>query len=133
MVGDGRRRRAVEFAWPTIPKLDLLYFGTGNGDPWNRNLRSPGGGDNLYLSSIVALHAETGEFAWYYQTTPGDTWDFNSTAAHHPRRSEDRRANAPGSDAGAEERLLLCDRPRQRKADLGEEIRHGHTGRTAST
>jgi quinohemoprotein ethanol dehydrogenase len=62
------------------PQLDLLYFGTGNGNPWNRNLRSPKGGDNLYLSSVVALHAKTGAFAWAYQTTPGDTWDFDSTA-----------------------------------------------------
>lgn len=69
--------------WNSIaydPALNLLYVGTGNGDPWNRNVRSPGGGDNLYLSSIVALHADTGELAWYYQTTPGDTWDFDSTA-----------------------------------------------------
>ena len=57
-----------------------VYVGTGNGNPWNRDLRSPEGGDNLYLSSIVALHAKTGEFAWHYQTTPGDNWDFDSTA-----------------------------------------------------
>ena len=62
------------------PELDLLYFGTGNGNPWNREIRSPKGGDNLYLSSVVALHAKTGQFAWAYQTTPGDTWDFDSTA-----------------------------------------------------
>ena len=62
------------------PQLDLVYFGTGNGNPWNRELRSPKGGDNLYLSSVVALHAKTGEYAWHYQTTPGDTWDFDSTA-----------------------------------------------------
>ncbi len=62
------------------PQLDLVYFGTGNGNPWNREIRSPKGGDNLYLSSVVALHAKTGEFAWAYQTTPGDTWDFDSTA-----------------------------------------------------
>ena len=62
------------------PQLDLVYFGTGNGNPWNRELRSPKGGDNLYLSSVVALHAKTGQFAWAYQTTPGDTWDFDSTA-----------------------------------------------------
>ncbi|MGN6515399.1 MAG: PQQ-dependent dehydrogenase, methanol/ethanol family [Rhizomicrobium sp.] len=62
------------------PQLDLFYFGTGNGNPWNRDLRSPKGGDNLYLSSVVALHAKTGKFAWAYQTTPGDTWDFDSTA-----------------------------------------------------
>jgi quinohemoprotein ethanol dehydrogenase len=62
------------------PQLDLLYFGTGNGNPWNRDLRSPKGGDNLYLSSVVAVHAKTGKFAWAYQTVPGDTWDFDSTA-----------------------------------------------------
>jgi quinohemoprotein ethanol dehydrogenase len=62
------------------PELDLMYFGTGNGNPWNREVRSPKGGDNLYLSSVVALHAKTGQFAWAYQTTPGDTWDFDSTA-----------------------------------------------------
>ena len=69
--------------WNSIsfdPGLDLLYFGTGNGNPWNREVRSPKGGDNLYLSSVVALHAKTGQFAWAYQTTPGDTWDFDSTA-----------------------------------------------------
>lgn len=62
------------------PQLDLVYFGTGNGNPWNREVRSPKGGDNLYLSSVVALHAKSGQFAWAYQTTPGDTWDFDSTA-----------------------------------------------------
>jgi PQQ-dependent dehydrogenase (methanol/ethanol family) len=61
------------------PDLDLLYVGTGNGSPWNRRLRSPGGGDNLYLSSILALRPDTGEQVWHYQTTPGDTWDYTAT------------------------------------------------------
>lgn len=61
------------------PVTDLVYIGTGNGVPWNRALRSPGGGDNLFLSSIVAVKAETGEYVWHYQTTPGDEWDFDST------------------------------------------------------
>ncbi len=61
------------------PALDLIYLGTGNGASWNRNLRSPGGGDNLYLSSIVALKPDTGEMVWYYQTTPGDDWDYTAT------------------------------------------------------
>jgi quinohemoprotein ethanol dehydrogenase len=60
------------------PVLDLIYIGTGNGAPWSRDERSPGGGDNLYLSSIVALRAETGEYVWHYQTTPGDDWDFTA-------------------------------------------------------
>ncbi len=61
------------------PDLDLLYVGTGNGSPWIRSLRSPGGGDNLYLSSILALRPDTGELVWHYQTTPGDNWDYTAT------------------------------------------------------
>jgi quinohemoprotein ethanol dehydrogenase len=59
-------------------ELDQLYIGTGNGSPWNQKIRSPGGGDNLFVSSIVALDPDTGEYRWHYQTTPGESWDFNS-------------------------------------------------------
>ncbi|MFZ9584115.1 MAG: PQQ-dependent dehydrogenase, methanol/ethanol family [Pseudohongiellaceae bacterium] len=68
-------------AWDSIiydPELRLVYVGTGNGSPWSRELRSAGQGDNLFLSSIVALHVDTGRVAWYYQTTPGDDWDFTA-------------------------------------------------------
>lgn len=61
------------------PELGLLYIGVGNGAPWNQQFRSPEGGDNLYLSSIVAIDAKTGEYAWHFQTTPGETWDFTAT------------------------------------------------------
>jgi quinohemoprotein ethanol dehydrogenase len=61
------------------PKLDLLYIGVGNGSPWNRAIRSPGGGDNLFLSSIVALRPDTGEYVWHFQETPGESWDFTAT------------------------------------------------------
>ena len=61
------------------PELDLLYLGVGNGSPWNRHVRSPGGGDNLYLSSIVAVRPDTGEYVWHYQTTPGESWDYTAT------------------------------------------------------
>lgn len=61
------------------PELDLLYIGVGNGSPWNQAYRSPGGGDNLYLSSIVAIRPKTGEYVWHYQTTPGETWDYTAT------------------------------------------------------
>jgi PQQ-dependent dehydrogenase (methanol/ethanol family) len=71
-------------AWDSFahdPVNDLLYVGTGNGGPWNRDLRSPGGGDNLYLASILALRPSTGEQVWHYQTTPGESWDY--TAVQH--------------------------------------------------
>jgi quinohemoprotein ethanol dehydrogenase len=61
------------------PELNLLYIGVGNGAPWNRYVRSPGGGDNLYLSSIVAIDPDSGTLKWHYQTTPGDTWDYTAT------------------------------------------------------
>ena len=68
--------------WDSIvfdPELDILYIGTGNGSPWNRDLRSPGGGDNLYLSSIVAINPDNGKYIWHYQTTPADNWDYTAT------------------------------------------------------
>lgn len=67
--------------WNSIvydPDFNQLYIGVGNGSPWTRVIRSPGGGDNLFLSSIVALDADTGEMNWYYQTTPGDNWDYTA-------------------------------------------------------
>lgn len=69
-------------AWDAIahdPELDLLYIGVGNGAPWNRVYRSAGSGDNLFLSSIVALRPDTGEYVWHYQTTPGESWDYTAT------------------------------------------------------
>ena len=69
-------------AWNSIafdPELDLLYVGTGNGSPWSKHVRSPKGGDNLFVCSILALRPDTGELVWHYQTTPGDSWDFTST------------------------------------------------------
>ena len=59
-------------------ELHTLYIGTGNGGPWNPKVRSEGGGDNLFLSSIVALNPDNGSYKWHYQTTPGDAWDYNS-------------------------------------------------------
>ena len=69
-------------AWDAIvydPQSDLLFIGVGNGSPWNQSLRSPGGGDNLFLASIVALDPDDGSYVWHYQTTPGETWDFTAT------------------------------------------------------
>lgn len=63
------------------PETDLVYFGTGNGVSWNRIERGEKAGvDNLYISSIVALKAQTGEYAWHYQEVPGDNWDYDACA-----------------------------------------------------
>ncbi len=61
------------------PELDLLYIGVGNGSPSNIKYRSEGRGDNLFLSSIVALRPDTGAYVWHYQTTPGEAWDYTAT------------------------------------------------------
>jgi PQQ-dependent dehydrogenase (methanol/ethanol family) len=69
-------------AWDAIsydPTLDLVYIGVGNGSPWNHMRRSGGKGDNLFLSSILALKPDTGEYVWHYQTTPGESWDYTAT------------------------------------------------------
>lgn len=58
---------------------DRVIFGVGNGSPWNQRVRDPAAGDNFFLSSIVAVDAETGEYVWHFQTTPGETWDYTAT------------------------------------------------------
>jgi quinohemoprotein ethanol dehydrogenase len=59
--------------------FNRIYIGTGNGDPQNWKIRNPKGGDNLFLDSIVALDANTGEYVWHYQLNPNDAWDFDAT------------------------------------------------------
>jgi quinohemoprotein ethanol dehydrogenase len=69
-------------AWDSIaydPELNLVFVGTGNGSPLVRHFRSPEGGDNLFLCSIVALDADTGEYRWHYQQVPGEEWDYTCT------------------------------------------------------
>ncbi len=68
--------------WDAIvydPELNQLYLGVGNGSPWNHRIRSDGKGDNLFLTSIVALDPDTGKYLWHYQQNPGETWDFTAT------------------------------------------------------
>ncbi|MDE2149473.1 MAG: PQQ-dependent dehydrogenase, methanol/ethanol family [Gammaproteobacteria bacterium] len=69
--------------WNTIaydPRLKLIYFGSGNASPWNRYLRNGGAedSDDLFSASILAVHADTGRYAWHFQTTPGDAWDYDA-------------------------------------------------------
>lgn len=62
------------------PRLNLLYVATGNGTPYGHTRRSPGGGDNLFVASVLAIKPDSGRLAWYYQETPGDQWDYDSDA-----------------------------------------------------
>jgi alcohol dehydrogenase (cytochrome c) len=59
------------------PQLDLVYWGTGNAEPWNPNPRS--GLDSLYASSVIAIRPKTGEIVWHYQYTPNDMYDVDGT------------------------------------------------------
>jgi len=68
--------------WDSIvydPEFDQLIVGVGNGSPWNHRARSDGKGDNLFLSSILALDPDTGAYKWHYQVNPAETWDFTAT------------------------------------------------------
>src|SRR3569832_452659 len=68
-------------AWNAMaydPRYNRIYIGTGNGSPWSQKIRSPGGGDNLFVCSIVALDADTGAYVWHYQINPGESWDYNA-------------------------------------------------------
>jgi quinohemoprotein ethanol dehydrogenase len=67
--------------WDSItydPVTDLVYFGTGNAEPWNPAARGSTGGDSLYTSSIVAVNPDTGAYVWHFQETPEDRWDYDS-------------------------------------------------------
>lgn len=61
------------------PEFNLLYIGTGNSTPYPIWYRSPSGGDNLFLSSIIAINPDNGRMVWHYQTTPSELWDYTAT------------------------------------------------------
>ena len=79
---------------------DRIIFGVGNGSPWNWKRRDPSGLDNLFLSSIVAVDVDTGEYAWHFQTTPGDSWDYTATQTII-------LADLPLGEAGAMRRVAM--------------------------
>jgi len=79
---------------------DSVIFGVGNGSPWNQRLRDPSGLDNLFLSSIVAVDADTGEYKWHFQTTPGESWDYTATQTLI-------LANLPLGEGGADRRVVM--------------------------
>jgi quinohemoprotein ethanol dehydrogenase len=111
-------------------EFNQVLIGTGNGSPWNQKIRSPGGGDNLFLCSIVALDADTGEYKWHYQTNPGETWDYNSNMDIVLADVKYGGQTDQGPVARAQERLLLRHQPRQRRTAVGREVRQGDVGRT---
>jgi PQQ-dependent dehydrogenase (methanol/ethanol family) len=81
-TGDSWKYGSGGTVWDSMsydPETNTLFFGVGNGLPWDQKVRSPGGGDNLFLSSIVAVDADTGEYKWHYQPTPGEAWDYDAT------------------------------------------------------
>jgi quinohemoprotein ethanol dehydrogenase len=80
---DGTRRGGGGTMWNAFshdPELNLIYLGVGNGFPYNQRLRSPGGGDNLFLASVVAVNADTGDYVWHYQVCPAEQWDCTATS-----------------------------------------------------
>ena len=77
LLGEWRRRTGLEYVLGR-PRPEPLYFGTGNAGPWASSIRNPSAKDNLYTSSIVALDIDTGKYAWHYQGTPADTWDYDA-------------------------------------------------------
>jgi quinohemoprotein ethanol dehydrogenase len=69
-------------AWNAMsydPELNLLYVGTGNSALFNWQERSPQGGDNLFLCSILAIDADSGRLVWHYQQVPKESWDYTAT------------------------------------------------------
>jgi quinohemoprotein ethanol dehydrogenase len=81
-LGDWYGKGGGGTAWHAFSydrELNLIYLGVGNGFPYNQHMRSPGGGDNLFLSSIVAVNADSGEYVWHYQTCPAEQWDCTAT------------------------------------------------------
>jgi quinohemoprotein ethanol dehydrogenase len=79
--GDYWKHGGGGVVWESLsydPDLNLVYFGVGNGNEWNHLYRSESKGDNWFLSSIVAIDADTGRYAWHYQATPGEEWDFDA-------------------------------------------------------
>ncbi len=110
------------------PELRLLYVGTGNGSPWVQQHRSPGGGDNLFLSSILALDPRRRSPRVALPDDARRDLGLHRDAAHHPGGSRDRRGPAQGAHAGTEERLLLRARSRDGCTDLGASVCDRHVG-----
>ena len=93
------------------PASNQLFFGTSGAYPYQHAERSPAGGSNLFLSSVVAVDADTGEYRWHYQTVDRDSWDYNATM------------NIVLADVNihGEARETLCEAARARSAERPED------------
>ena len=103
------------------PDLDLLFFGTGNASTWYRALR--GEGDSLYTACILAVNASTGALVWHFQTTPGDSFDYDATQPLVQADLDRERTPAQGPAPGQQERLFLCPRPTDRRVPVRGTVR----------
>ncbi len=117
--------------WDAIsydPGLNLVYFGSGNGLEWSHTARSKGQGDNLFLSSIIALNADTGEYVWHYQATPGEEWDYDAVQqimlADLVIDGQPRKVLMQANKNGF---FYIID-SRHRQTDLGQQLHQDHLG-----
>ena len=91
------------------PELNLLYLGTGNPQPVINGRQRQG--DNLYTESIVALNPDTGKLAWYFQSSPHDTHDWDATQTPVLFDGE-VPSPGPGESRGGQPRKLLAQAAR---------------------
>ena len=110
------------------PEFNRIYLGTGNGAPWNRKIRSPGGGDNLFLSCIVALRGRHRALRVALPDHARGHLGLRCRGGHGAGDAQHPRHAPQGAAAGAQERVLLRPRPQRRAADLRAELRQGHVG-----
>ena len=104
------------------PELNLLYVGTGNSTPYPIWYRSPNGGDNLYLCSILAINPDNGKLVWHYQTTPGEIWDYTSTMNIILADIEIGGTQRKVSNAGTKKWFLLRTGQSNRRIIVGGKI-----------
>jgi PQQ-dependent dehydrogenase (methanol/ethanol family) len=66
---------ATTWGWISYdPATDLIYYGTSNPGPWNADQRP---GDNKWSAGLFARDVNSGEAAWFYQSTPHDLFDYD--------------------------------------------------------
>ena len=110
------------------PELNRVYIGVGNAGPYDPSIRSPGGGDNLYTSVDRRARCEYRQIRLALPGNPARRLGLQGDAEHRRGDADSRGQAAQGAAAHADERLLLCARPRDRQADLGREDDARHLG-----